>query len=364
VSTDAQPLAGSGEGLPGAAVSTTTQRDEDGKWKVDTGYIDHRTQDPNNLAPRRSDVATDAQPAGAGIGIPGTGVSATTQKDEAGKWKVDTSYIDRRTQDVNNLQPRRSFAAADDVVAAAPRGSTHSATTKKDEEGRWKVDTSYVKNKTQDTSLIREEEAVTEGRLSSFSATTKKDEEGKWKVDTSYVKNKTLDTSLIREDQATEGSRASFSATTKKDEEGKWKVDTSYVKGKTLDTSLLRDDKAESAASMGHSASVKKDGEGKWTVDTGYVQHRTGDVANLEKKAETTTTSNFADFEATKFSYQELIEEWAKEKQDRKLNLDPANREKYLSAAEFQTIFGIGLDELQKMPKWKRDKLKKEKNLF
>lgn len=322
--TQAEEASAPDEAAPATSEEPAGDQAEEGadgkKWKVDTGYIEHRTQDPNNLAPRRSEQEQEQAVAGAGGGVLGTGVSVTTQKDEDGKWKVDTSYIDRRTQDVDNLQPRRSGNSqlGGDEMAA------HSVTTKKDEEGKWTVDTSYVKNKTADTALIREDVAATEGGPASFSTTTKKDGEGKWTVDTSYVKNKTLDTALLREDlvAGTKGDVASFSATT------------------------------------------QKDGEGKWKVDTSYVQHRSMDVTNLEKKLETKAASQFADFETTKFTYQELIDEWSKEQEARTLNLDPANREKYLSDEECQTIFGMSPSELSAMPKWKRDKIKKEKKLF
>ena len=64
---------------------TKVKKTEDGKWKVDIGYIDHHTKDPNNLDARRSVV--EAQPQ----------VFGQSSKDEDGKFKVDTSYINHRT---------------------------------------------------------------------------------------------------------------------------------------------------------------------------------------------------------------------------------------------------------------------------
>ena len=59
--------------------SATVKKMEDGKWKVDTGYIDHRTKDPNRLESRRSvldeSVATVAS-------------VARSERDEEGKFKV------------------------------------------------------------------------------------------------------------------------------------------------------------------------------------------------------------------------------------------------------------------------------------
>lgn len=60
------------------------KKTEDGKWKVDTGYIDHRTNDPNRLEPRRSvldgAMATAAPNAGVVVG--------QSSKDDDGKFKA------------------------------------------------------------------------------------------------------------------------------------------------------------------------------------------------------------------------------------------------------------------------------------
>jgi len=39
-------------------------------------------------------------------------------------------------------------------------------------------------------------------------------------------------------------------------------------------------------------------------------------------------------------------------------------REQHLSDAEFQTLFRTSKEEFAKLPKWKRDKLKKDHSLF
>ena len=68
------------------------KKTEDGKWKVDTGYIDYRTKDPNNLEPRRGTILDAAST-----------VVGQSSKDEDGKFKVDTSYINHRTGEVGQL---------------------------------------------------------------------------------------------------------------------------------------------------------------------------------------------------------------------------------------------------------------------
>ena len=72
------------------------KKTEDGKWKVDTGYIDYRTKDPNNLEPRRGTILDAAAPAAAVVG--------QSSRDEDGKFKVDTSYINHRTGEAQNCK--------------------------------------------------------------------------------------------------------------------------------------------------------------------------------------------------------------------------------------------------------------------
>ena len=59
--------------------SATVKKMEDGKWKVDTGYIDHRTKDPNRLESRRS-VLDESVTTAASV--------ARSERDEEGKFKV------------------------------------------------------------------------------------------------------------------------------------------------------------------------------------------------------------------------------------------------------------------------------------
>mmetsp|Transcript_96 Transcript_96/g.162 ORF Transcript_96/g.162 Transcript_96/m.162 type:complete len:545 (+) Transcript_96:55-1689(+) len=44
--------------------------------------------------------------------------------------------------------------------------------------------------------------------------------------------------------------------------------------------------------------------------------------------------------------------------------VDPSKREEYLSDDAFKAVFGMSKEEFTKLPKWKRDKLKKEHKLF
>ena len=50
--------------------------------------------------------------------------------------------------------------------------------------------------------------------------------------------------------------------------------------------------------------------------------------------------------------------------QMRQLGIRPDARESYLSEGEFASVFGVSKEAFAKLPKWKRDALKKEKQLF
>lgn len=89
-----QITAGVGLAMAPKNLQAEVKKTEDGKWKVDTGYIDYRTKDPNNLEPRRGTVLDAAAPAGAVVG--------QSSRDEDGKFKVDTSYINHRTGEAQN----------------------------------------------------------------------------------------------------------------------------------------------------------------------------------------------------------------------------------------------------------------------
>jgi len=147
---------------PAAAESAEKQgsKGADGKWQVDTSYIDSRTNDPNRLAPRRSGGEEK-------VSVTGEDAMAAkaldAKKGEDGKWAVDTSYIDHRTGDTDRLQPRRSNTAE----IGRDAHSSASATVKKQSDGRWSVDTSYVQHRTSDCSNLNRR--LTEKDTSMFS---------------------------------------------------------------------------------------------------------------------------------------------------------------------------------------------------
>jgi len=45
-------------------------------------------------------------------------------------------------------------------------------------------------------------------------------------------------------------------------------------------------------------------------------------------------------------------------------DVNPAEKEHYLSEEEFLAVFGIGSEEFAKLPAWKRQNLKKAKDVF
>mmetsp|Transcript_81516 Transcript_81516/g.257079 ORF Transcript_81516/g.257079 Transcript_81516/m.257079 type:complete len:373 (-) Transcript_81516:115-1233(-) len=126
-----------GEGGPSGSV----------RWNVDTSYINWRTADPNRLESRRT-LAENGDPSTEpGMGLP----AASTSKGDDGKWQqVDVSYINHRTAEVDRLEGRKSVFQGE--AAAAP-----SATVKKEGDGKWKVDTSYIGYRTGDPNNIRKE---------------------------------------------------------------------------------------------------------------------------------------------------------------------------------------------------------------
>ena len=63
------------------------------------------------------------------------------------------------------------------------------------------------------------------------------------------------------------------------------------------------------------------------------------------------------------FTYAQL-KELASPEQMRDAGIHTHTREKYLSAAEFQTVFGLSRADFAALPAWKRDKAKKEASLF
>mmetsp|Transcript_473 Transcript_473/g.1555 ORF Transcript_473/g.1555 Transcript_473/m.1555 type:complete len:351 (-) Transcript_473:20-1072(-) len=173
---------------------------DDGKWAVDTSYINTRTKDVGNLDARRTADAGEVSES-ADIAKLGAVVSSATVKED-GKWTVDTSYINNRTKDVQNLDGRKSVMA-DGIDATKVTATVSSGTVKKDGDGKWTVDTSYVNNRTLDVDrLDGRRKTVDDGRqpeqkslsCAYDTSSTVKQEGGKWKVDTSYIGYRTGDT--------------------------------------------------------------------------------------------------------------------------------------------------------------------------
>merc|ERR1712007_273731 len=100
--------------------------------------------------------------------------------------------------------------------------------------------------------------------------------------------------------------------------------------------------------------------DGKVKVDTSKTDHTTTDTSNLAPKGSCGDGSaSYSDPAETKYDYQVLIQA-----ESRPSDVDPANKEKYLSDEGFQTVFGMGAADFVALPKWKQQKLKKEKHLF
>jgi len=49
---------------------------------------------------------------------------------------------------------------------------------------------------------------------------------------------------------------------------------------------------------------------------------------------------------------------------DYPVNLDTNKKEAYLTDSDFTQLFKMGRNEFEKLPKWKKDKIKKELGLF
>lgn len=294
------------------------------KWKVDTGYIDYRTADPDRLEGRRQ-----SQPTGA-ASLP-SGGAANAQKDEDGKWTaVDVSYINHRTAEVDNLKIVNGEQAAGSLTEMT---NTASATTRKESDGKWKVDTSYINNRTADVENLEQKQ------------------DAKLKV----ASGEQVDGSLTNVTNT-------VSATTRKESDGRWKVDTSYINNRTADVENLeqkQEVKQVGTASAPVSSTVKKDSEGKWKVDVTYINYRTGDTENLTKNVEELHQANYADPAEKKYTYEEL-----KGGGNRPDDVDPKFKELYFSDAEFETVFGMAAAAFQKFPKWKQQNLKKAKDVF
>jgi len=155
-----QPECGGGGDI--AALTGCATKGQDG-WKVDMAYIDHRTEDPNCREARRT-----AQPEVAGSGGEVAALTGSATKGEDGRWQVDTSYINHRTGVVDNLEGRQKALAANaegavggaDAPAGQLAAALPSATVKREGDGKWQVDTSYIGYRTADPNNMRRDDGA------------------------------------------------------------------------------------------------------------------------------------------------------------------------------------------------------------
>lgn len=199
---------------------------------------------------------------------------------------------------------------------------------------------------------------------STSSATVKKTEDGKWKVDTGYIDHRTKDPNRLESRRSVvdgENAAAAVPNRSERDEEGKFKVDTSYINHRTGEVDRLEGRKSVLGAAperVAPSASVRKE-SGGWKVDTSYIGYRTGDTGNLTRKEATEQGADYADPAERKYRHEEL-----RVSNGRPQDVDPARRELYLSDEEFQAVFGMAVADFLKQPKWKQQNAKKAKDLF
>lgn len=320
------------DSAPDAKGDGTPEDDAEGgkKWKVNTGYIDHRTADPNNLEARRA--AGDTAPTDAATAV--AAAQPLPTKTEDGKWnQVNTSYIDWRTADPNNLEARKAAGDAPDAASAAAAAQPVAT---KSEDGKWnQVDTSYINHRTDDPNRLLQRQDSKQNNSAEIAAgaamlapSAKKDDEGKWQVNTTYINHRTDDPNRLEARRSRTG------------------------------TDIGANVGAETIAGAAPSATTRKESDGKWKVDTSYIGYRTADTNNLNRKLEGQEESKYANPAETKYSYEEL------KSSERPKDVDPAQKQAYLSDAEFETVMGMSADAFAKMPKWKQQNLKKAKELF
>lgn len=113
------------------------------------------------------------------------------------------------------------------------------------------------------------------------------------------------------------------------------------------------------------------EGPGKWgVVDTSsYAKFHTTpgetkadvDTSKFSAAADSMQAklqAEFADWNTKKYTLDQLT---SKERPD---DVNPTQKEQYLSDADFSTTFSMDRDAFNKLPTWKRTNLKKAKNLF
>eukprot|EP00438_Fugacium_kawagutii_P008027 Skav209178 [mRNA] locus=scaffold1137:480103:486872:- [translate_table: standard] len=87
--------------------------------------------------------------------------------------------------------------------------------------------------------------------------------------------------------------------------------------------------------------------------------HRTGDTGNLTRKEEKQDEAQYADPAVKKYGHAELkASQGSLAARRRPADVDPARREQYLSDSEFQSVFGMSLEDFKKQPKWKQQNAK------
>lgn len=193
----------------------------------------------------------------------------------------------------------------------------------------------------------------------------------KWNVDTSYIDYRTADPNRLESRRGVaeggpdicEPGAGLPQNQAVKDSDGKWQqVDVSYINHRTAEVDRLEGRKSVfqggEGSSQAPSATVKKEGDGKWKVDTSYIGYRTGDPNNIRKEGNLDGPS-YADPNEQKYPYEQL-----KGVASRPADVDPTQKERYLTAADFQNIFGMSAAEFAGLPKWKQQNLKKAKDLF
>jgi len=166
---------------------------------------------------------------------------------------------------------------------------------------------------------------------------------------------------------------------------GKWQVDTSYLEQRLAakprrearksfvggaPASSTIDEMNEIA-----SASAKRAPDGKWKVDTSYMQNRLASsgssVTNLQKVSgaaqlaegacedrDAEAAAEYSDPATTKHAYDVI------KGSSRPEDVDPSRKEQYLAEDEFKEVFGMSSRAFGDLPKWKRQTLKKAKELF
>jgi len=143
----------------------------------------------------------------------------------------------------------------------------------------------------------------------------------------------------------------------------KWQVNTSYLDYRTGDSNRL-----EPRRSLGSEmlSTIPKLADGKLEavdrpqdVDRLLARKSLGSEETIIVTGNSSGGEAFADPAETKYAYQMLVQGGG-----RPLDVNPANKEKYLSDEEFQTVFGMPAADFAALAKWKQQKLKKEKQLF